>query len=42
MASFDSGPPAAVAKLLSQLPSYAASKEAFWFDWGPNFFIGVA
>jgi len=40
VASFDPGPPAAVAKLFGQLPSYAASKEAFWFDWGPIFYRG--
>ena len=40
MASFDPGPPPAVAKLFGQLPSYAASKQAFWFDWGPIFYRG--
>jgi len=40
MASFDPGPPPAVARLFGQLPSYAASKQAFWFDWGPIFYRG--
>lgn len=40
MASFDPGPPAAVAKLFGQLPSYTAPKEAFWFDRGPIFYRG--
>jgi hypothetical protein len=29
-----------VAKLFGQLLSYAASKSAFWFDWGPIFYRG--
>jgi len=40
MANFDAGPPSAVGKLFSQLPSYAAFKGNFWYDWGPIFYRG--
>ena len=40
MADFDPGPPADVAKLFAAVPSYAALKTCFWFDWGPVFYRG--
>jgi uracil-DNA glycosylase len=40
MGDFDPGPPAAVARQLAKLPSYADVKELFWYDWGPVFYRG--
>jgi uracil-DNA glycosylase len=40
MSEFDPGPPAAVARHLAGLPSYAARRELFWYDWGPVFYRG--
>lgn len=40
MADFDPGPPPAVADHLTDVPSYAAHRELFWFDWGPIFYRG--
>jgi len=37
---FDSGPPPAVAAHFAALPSYAAHREYFWYDWGPVFYRG--
>ncbi len=41
MRAFDPGPPAAVARHLAALPSYAEHRELFWFDWGPVFYRGL-
>jgi uracil-DNA glycosylase len=40
MVEFDAGPPAAVARHLGSLPSYAAYRDHFWYDWGPIFYRG--
>lgn len=40
MVDFDPGPPAEVADHLAAVPSYAAHRELFWFDWGPIFYRG--
>lgn len=40
MADFDPGPPPALATHFAALPSYAAHKSFFWFDWGPVFYRG--
>lgn len=40
MADFDPGPPASVADHLAAVPSYAAHRELFWYDWGPIFYRG--
>jgi len=40
MAEFDPGPPPAVADHFDQLPSYAAHREFFWYDWGPILYRG--
>lgn len=37
---FDPGPPAAVARHLAAVPSYAAHRDLFWYDWGPVFYRG--
>jgi uracil-DNA glycosylase len=37
---FDPGPPAAIAKHLAKVPSYAARRNWFWYDWGPVFYRG--
>ena len=39
-AEFDPGPPAAIARHLAKLPSYAADRNLFWYDWGPVFYRG--
>jgi hypothetical protein len=36
----DPGPPAAFADKFAAMPSYAALKDHFWFDWGPVFYRG--
>lgn len=40
MPDFDPGPPSAVADHLAALPSYAAHRARFWYDWGPVFYRG--
>jgi hypothetical protein len=40
MSEFDPGPPAAVARHLANVPSYAADRDLFWYDWGPVFYRG--
>lgn len=40
MSDFDPGPPAAVARHLAQVPSYAGRRDLFWYDWGPVFYRG--
>lgn len=40
MSEFDPGPPAAVARHLAKLPSYAEHRDLFWYDWGPVFYRG--
>jgi hypothetical protein len=37
---FDSGPTPALAEHFAKLPSYAAQRDLFWFDWGPIFYRG--
>lgn len=37
---FDPGPPPAVAAHFGQLPSYAAHRDSFWYDWGPILYRG--
>jgi hypothetical protein len=37
---FDPGPPAATADHLAAVPSYAAARDLFWYDWGPVFYRG--
>src|SRR6188472_734085 len=37
---FDPGPPPALAQHFANLPSYAAKRELFWYDWGPVFYRG--
>ena len=37
---FDPGPPAAISRHLNAVPSYAAHRELFWYDWGPVFYRG--
>src|SRR3712207_402801 len=40
MAEFDPGPPPAIGEHLDALPSYAAQRDLFWYDWGPVFHRG--
>jgi hypothetical protein len=40
MVEFDSGPPPEVADHFEKVPSYAAHRELFWYDWGPIFYRG--
>jgi hypothetical protein len=40
MVTFDPGPPPEVADHFEQLPSYAAHRDLFWYDWGPIFYRG--
>lgn len=40
MTEFDPGPPAAIAEHLAAVPSYAAERDLFWYDWGPIFYRG--
>src|SRR4029450_3527260 len=40
MVEFDPGPPAEVAEHFGKLPSYAAHRDLFWYDWGPVFYRG--
>lgn len=40
MVDFDAGPPAALARHFAALPSYAAHRDLFWYDWGPVFYRG--
>ncbi len=40
MVEFDAGPPRAVARHLAAMPSYAAHRDLFWYDWGPIFYRG--
>lgn len=40
MTDFDPGPPAAIAQHLDAVPSYAAKRDCFWYDWGPIFYRG--
>jgi len=40
MAEFDPGPPDAVADHFAGVPSYAAHRRKFWYDWGPVFYRG--
>ncbi|WP_426565725.1 uracil-DNA glycosylase family protein [Angustibacter sp. McL0619] len=40
MLEFDPGPPQSVAAHLMAVPSYAAHRELFWYDWGPVFYRG--
>jgi len=40
MATYDPGPPAALAAHFAALPSYAPHRADFWYDWGPVFYRG--
>lgn len=40
MPDFDPGPSGAVAAHLAALPSYAAHRDRFWYDWGPVLYRG--
>jgi hypothetical protein len=40
MVDFDKGPPAALARHFAAMPSYAAHRELYWYDWGPVFYRG--
>ena len=40
MAEFDPGPPDPVADHFAEVPSYAAHRKKFWYDWGPVFYRG--
>ena len=40
MTEFDPGPPRRVADHLGNVPSYAAHRELFWYDWGPVLYRG--
>jgi uracil-DNA glycosylase len=40
MVEFDPGPPASLASHLAAMPSYAAHRDLFWYDWGPVFYRG--
>jgi uracil-DNA glycosylase len=40
MADYDPGPPPALADHFRALPSYAAQRDLFWYDWGPVFYRG--
>jgi hypothetical protein len=40
MSEFDPGPPPAVLAHLDAMPSYAAFRELFWYDWGPVLYRG--
>jgi uracil-DNA glycosylase len=37
---FDPGPPKKLAAHLAAVPSYAAHRDFFWYDWGPIFYRG--
>jgi uracil-DNA glycosylase len=37
---FDPGPPKKFAEIISRVPSYAAYKQLYWYDWGPVFYRG--
>src|SRR5215212_7520512 len=39
-ATFDPGPPSGAAQHFANMPSYAAHRELFWYDWGPVFYRG--
>ena len=40
MATYDPGPPAALTRHFAALPSFAAHRDLFWYDWGPVFYRG--
>ena len=40
MVTFDPGPPPEVADHFEKVPSYAAHRDLFWYDWGPIFYRG--
>ena len=40
MVEFDPGPPPDVAEHFADVPSYAAHRKLFWYDWGPVFYRG--
>ena len=40
MDDFDPGPPPPVAVHFAAVPSYAAHRKMFWYDWGPVFYRG--
>jgi uracil-DNA glycosylase len=40
MVDYDAGPPKALADHFAALPSYAAHRTFFWYDWGPVFYRG--
>lgn len=40
MVEFDPGPPRNVAQHFAEVPSYAAHRTMFWYDWGPVFYRG--
>jgi uracil-DNA glycosylase len=40
MVEFDPGPPANVAEHFDTVPSYAAHRDLFWYDWCPVFYRG--
>ena len=40
LAEFDPGPNRTLAKHLAAVPSYAAHRDLFWYDWGPVFYRG--
>ena len=39
-ADFDAGPSRTLTKHVAALPSYAAHRDLFWYDWGPVFYRG--
>ncbi len=40
MVDFDPGPPASLAAQFAAMPSYAAQRDLYWYDWGPVFYRG--
>jgi uracil-DNA glycosylase len=40
MATYDPGPPPALAAHFAALPSYGTHRSNFWYDWGPIFYRG--
>lgn len=40
MLEYDAGPPRRFLKLFERAPSYEASKDLYWYDWGPVFYRG--
>src|SRR5881227_2984404 len=40
MTEFDAGPPPGLAQHFASLPSVAAHRQLYWYDWGPVFYRG--